>query len=604
MKLVLAALFVAAVHGLWMAVGDSVVAAGGFYDGDSYMRLLRVDRLLHTGGWFDNSLPRTNWPLGGTLHWSRLFDLLLIALALPMALVLGMAKALYWSGVLISPLVHVLAAVVMAWAVRPLLGRDGALIAGALTALQFGVLAYAVAGHADHHMLFGLLAVAAFGFVLRALADPENGTRSAVYGGGVMALSLWLGVESQVTLGLILAVLGLAWVAEGGGRAHHAAGFCAGLLGGLVMALLIERGPQGFFDVGYDRLSAVHVTEVLFVLLFWRGMVSGEKRRRRFAVSPRGRLIAGFTFAAGFLALMRVLFDKVFTHPFADNLVGQALLQQTYEAAAIDGLPHFLLYLGGAVLALPWALWRLRAEYGKPSFWGWLLIAAGIGLFTALSVNGIRWSLYAGLVFAVAVADMMAGADAALDRRRVFQARLFLKVPVMALLAVGPLVLGVGAVHALAQSERPGAAGEIVPGPGPGACSVKALAEFLNKPPWGDRPRAILASANFGPEIMYRTRHRVTATLHHTNAQGIADSAEILGGVEDAQILDLIGKRQVGLILLCPKTRHDEYLMKGGDDRTFYRRLERGDLPGWLAEVPLPADLGVSFKLFKVSPPG
>ncbi len=592
MKLVLAALSVAAVHGLWMAVGDSVVQAGGFYDGDSYMRLLRVERLLETGGWFDNSLPRTNWPLGGTLHWTRLFDLLLIALALPMAPVLGMAKALYWSGVLISPLVHVLTAVVMAWAVRPLLGLGGALIAGVLTALQFGVLAYAVAGHADHHMAFGLLCVAAFGFVLRALADPQSGTRSAVYGGGVMALGMWLGVESQVTLGLILVVLGLAWVAEGGGRAHNAAGFCAGLLGGLVVALLIERGPEGFFDIDYDRLSVVHVTEVLFVLLFWRNMMSAGKRKRRFAVSPRGRLIAGFAFAAGFLALMRVLFDKVFTHPFADNLVGQAVMQQTYEALAIGGLPHFLLYLGGAVLALPWALWRLGTEYGKPSFWGWLLIAAGIGLFTALSVNGIRWSLYAGLVFAICVADMMVAADAALDRRRVFPARIFLKVPVMALLAVGPLVLGVGAVQALAQSERPG------------VCSVKALAEFLNKPPWADRPRAILASANFGPEIMYRTRHRVTATLHHTNAQGIADSAEILGGVDDARILDLIGKRQVGLILLCPKSRHDEYLMKGGGELTFYRRLERGELPGWLAEVPLPAELGQSFKLFKVSPPG
>ncbi len=50
--------FVAMVHVIWWLLGDTVVAYGNLVDSDGYARLVRVERLLETGAWFDSSLPR------------------------------------------------------------------------------------------------------------------------------------------------------------------------------------------------------------------------------------------------------------------------------------------------------------------------------------------------------------------------------------------------------------------------------------------------------------------------------------------------------------------------------------------------------------------
>ena len=208
---------VAFVHAVWWLVGDNVVVHGNLADIDGYARLVRVLRLVETGGWFDITLPRANWPYGGSLHWTRPLDVILIALALPVAAFTGFATALYWAGVMVSPLLHGLLALAVMWAARPLLTPPGAVIAGALTALQFGILGYATIGHADHHVLIGLIAALAIGLTLRALMETgeKDANRFAFSLGVVLAFGIWVGTEIQVTAGLCLGVMGLRWAFEG-----------------------------------------------------------------------------------------------------------------------------------------------------------------------------------------------------------------------------------------------------------------------------------------------------------------------------------------------------------------------------------------------------
>ncbi len=206
---------VAFVHAVWWLLGDSVVTYGNLVDSDGYARMVRIQRLIETGAWFDVGLPRANWPYGGTLHWIRPLDVLLIILALPLAAVIGFLKALFWSGVLISPLLHAVAAVAVMAAARPLIGNTGAVIAGMLAAVQFGILGYATIGHADHHVLIGLIAIAAAGFTIGALIDEDGGERSAIYAGLTLAFGIWVGTEMQVTAILCLGVMGLGWVVQG-----------------------------------------------------------------------------------------------------------------------------------------------------------------------------------------------------------------------------------------------------------------------------------------------------------------------------------------------------------------------------------------------------
>ena len=134
-------------------------------------------------------------------------------------------------------------------------------------------------------------------------------------------------------------------------------------------------------------------------------------------------------------------------------------------------------------------------------------------------------------------------------------------------------------------------------------CPLGELARHLERPPWSDRPRTIVASGNFGPELLYRTRHRVVASVYHRNAEGMLAGLAILAGQDEAEILARVRRRRADLILLCPGSVHDGYFLKTGGD-SLYRRLERGDVPGWLGEVDLPAGLKGRFMMFRVLPAG
>ena len=588
------AAFVVFIHGAWWLAADTVVVNGELFDGDSYAHLLRVIRLFETGGWFDNSLPRANVPYGGSLHWTRLFDALLIALSAPLVPALGFGKALYWAGVAVGPILHVAAAIALVWAALPVLGRANAHFAGVLTAAQFGILGYATAGHADHHMLFGLLSILALGFAVRALIVPAGHRRAALFAGGLLALALWVGPEALIFMALCLLAAGVAWLSGERGGAGKNVHITLGLMLGLALVLLIERGPAGYGDVEYDRLSIVHLTLAALLGLFW----SAVRAASRFWSGRHGavrRLSAALAGAGAIAWAMWLLYPKVLLGPlgqFDPALI--YIFDDISEFGPIEDIPRLLLYLGGGVFAAPWAAWRAKEEWNGPRRWPWLLIAGGLFVYLTFTVNWIRWSLYAGIFIAIVLADLVDRADAAITARIGGAKRIPVKVLAILLLIMGPSAAGIVAV-----GKEPGAGRRAG---GQDACPLQMMSGFLNRPEWADRQRTIVASANFGAEILYRTRHGVVAILQHRSGAGILDGIGILGGGEESEILSLVRRRAVDLILLCPGSRNDGYFVKGGDKGALYRRLEKGEPPGWLKEIGLPDPLQEKFRLFEVSP--
>jgi hypothetical protein len=393
-------------------------------------------------------------------------------------------------------------------------------------------------------------------------------------------------------------VVGLPWLRGETGAGERSLALALGLVGGLAVALLVERGPAGFFAVEYDRISVVHLTQAALVAAFWSAAASLRRRGRE----PHGvmsRLLAAVGGAALALALMRLFFPKVLVNPLKDfDPVILKIFGGVSEYAPIADIWHFSLYLGLAVVSLPWALTRLKRQWPGASGWAWLMVVLSAAVYVVLAINWIRWSLYADLFLLVALADAMVAADSAIDRRFSYPRRVPVKVAAMVLLAVGPTTLGAAGVIAGKPTDATSPAPLLAGDPRP--CPVQAMARFLESPPWSERPRNILASANFGAEILYRTRHRVTAIIHHRSAAGILDGVRILGGTDAIAIREIIGKRRIDLILLCRGGADDAYFQINKGDAVFYRRLSRGDLPQWLRGVTLPADLKSRFELFEV----
>jgi hypothetical protein len=373
-----------------------------------------------------------------------------------------------------------------------------------------------------------------------------------------------------------------------------------GLLGGLAVALLIERGPAGYFAVEYDRVSVVHLTQAALIAAFWSAVKALHRRGR----APQGaviRLLAAGAGAAVCLAVIKLMFPKTLLDPLKDfdpEILN--FFAGIYEYKPVAGVWHFIFYLGQVAIALPWALKRTVERWPGPAGWAWLLVALSTLVYVAFAANWLRWTMYAGLFLALSVADAMIAADAAIDRRLAYPKRIPVKVVVILLMVFGPFAIG---GRSLAPAEVPDA--KHLPTPlaaDPRVCPMQAVTAFLNAPPWGDKTHTILSSANFGAEILYRTRHRVTATIHHRNAAGIHDGIRILGGGDADAVRRLIDRREIDLILICPIGEDDNYFWKGRGEGLFYTRLKNGDAPAWLDEVSLPADLRGRFKLFRVTP--
>lgn len=584
------AAFVAMVHIAWYLGFDWLVVNGDMADGDSFARLVRVTLLYESGEWFNSVIPRSNAPFGDTLHWTRLFDVILLSLAVPMTPFLGFAKALYYAGAVVSPLLHVLTALALAWAASPLIGRAGAYVAGALTATSFGVLGYAIAGHADHHLLFALITVLAFGFLARALSGRDG---CAMAAGAVVAVGVWSGTEAFVFLGLCLSITGLMWVAGEKEAARLNFYLVFGLAAGLTLALLVERGPSHYIDVEFDRVSIVHLSMAALLLAFWGAVLAVGAHWERTGIA--GRLVVGMGGAAAVFAALWLIFPDVLKGPMAD--VDPELLpvfEGIAEYSPIADTAHFLIYVGGVLIALPWTLWRIREEWSGKERWVWLFIALAVAVFAVFAVNWVRWSMYLGIFSIVAMTDLLFRIDGVLSARLRGAPRILAKAGAVLLLVMGPCLAGV----ALLDDKKTKVKGEFKR-----ECDLKTVAAFLNQPRWADRPYTIVTSVNFGNELMYRTKHLVLSTLLHRNSSGILDTTRLLGSVDEQELTRLVRKRRADLILICLVPGSFKYFTEKEDQRVLVKRLLRGDFPSWIDEVQLPPEMKDEFRLFRIQAP-
>ena len=589
------AAFVALIHAAWLLAGDPIFGHGHLADGDSYAHLVRIHQLVDTGVWYDSTFPRANAPYGDTLHWTRLFDILLLGLAWPLTPFLGFPEALFWGGAMAGPALHLMTALALAWAAMPLLGRTGAYLAGALTAAQFTIMVYAAPGRADHHLLFVLIAVLALGFLVRSLGAESYRRGPALAAGGILALGLWAGVEFYLFMGLCLLASGLAWLCSEENGARWNLHLALGLTAGLALVLLVERGPYQYLEVEYDRVSVIHLSLAALLVAFWYGADAGMGR----AGTP-ARLLAALAGAAVGAAVLVPLYPDILLGPMAAiDPAARPYFQLVDEYKPMGGVFHSLVFLGSAVFAVPWVLWRTGRHWPTRSRWAWLLIAAALIVYVGLAGRWVRWGPYAGVFLALLLADMAVVADAAVSARLAGARRLLAKVSAIVVLIMGPAALGVAGVGAGLDDAKEGA------GARP-RCDMRAMADVLNRPPWAGRSLNIVASANFGPEILYRTHHDVVATLLHRNAAGMLDSLKILGGRNEGEIRALSAARRIGLILLCPGSGNDGYFVaeEGKEDlAVMYNRLARGDPPQWIGEVELPENLSGGFRLFRILGP-
>lgn len=575
------------------------VFSGQLGDTDVYMWLNRVLQLHETGAWYDHVLPGVNPPVGYEQHWTRPFDVLLLAGAWLGSVITDFGSALYVWSALISPILEILALLVFFWAVAPLLENTENEALGLLFITQMGVITSFVAGRADHQSLIILLFIASLGLGLRMLVSPFN--RLVCFAAGfISALSIWVSVESILFSLVIFSGLGVYWLLGERGVSRKLLHYSFYLFVLLVLFRTIEYGWFRLLEPAFDQISIVYIALFGAIAGFWALVYRFESHTGRLT----GRLgIAVFGILTTAM-LMHLLFPGFFAGPMGnvDELFRRVHLVKIKELQPVmslhtlsadnwvQSLTRFILWLGIIVPGIPVLLYLLWKHSGAGrKAWSYIMISALV--YLPLSLNEIRWVPYVAILMLPGYAWLVARAMRAISDR--------IEGGVAGLLRITVLVTSVVifALPTVIFSEED-AASEIA------ACPLIPVSGYLDESThWGDAPMQVLAFTDFGPELLYRTRHSVFSIPSHRYHSGFTDSYNIMSALDDDQALEIIRQRKIDLILVCPGGHEDHFYARKDGDEIFHQRISTGNAPGWLDEMTLPPDIAESFRLYRVAIP-
>jgi hypothetical protein len=604
---------------LLVTTGIIPVLDGVLVDPDGYMRLNRVLALHDGGAWFDSRYWRINPPEGHVQHWTRPLDVLLLAGGWLLEPLLGFRQGLHLWGVLFSPVCLALGVLALAWAIEPVLDRDARVFACLAFLMQPTIMAYSSVGRPDHHSLLLLLFVTLLGLTFRVLIDPLD-RRAAKLAGAIAALALWISLEAMTFVGCSMAVLGLYWLLGDGGLARQNRNYLATLTITLAAALLIERGPSQLLAVENDRLSILHLTLFGLITLFWllaarvgrshsvwteRVARLAAHRRQPFAryEPPRpssagiaGRAVfAGAAVASVGLAML-ILFPELGRGPLGevDPLYDEIRLQRIVEIQPLVSLEQLaagrlgeianrvIQVVGIAFVAVPFLVVLLRRP-GLPGHRVWVTFALALAMFLPLAAYQVRWSSYAQVLlvppYSAFVAWLLLRVAEHLPPSRLQLVR--------PLIIVAALFWPLGLAQLMPQREIV-TANEM--------CPIDRASPLLDRM---EPPGTILALADYGPELLYRTRHGVLSIPNHRPQPGFNAAYQALTATDPQAARAGLVRYGVDWILLCPSIVEEAHFIEGREgEATLYRSLVDGTAPPWLRPVALGEGLRDSMRLF------
>jgi hypothetical protein len=551
----------------WLSLGDT----------DDNMRLAQVRAWLAGQGWYDLRQYRLNPPAGFDIHWSRLVDLPIAGLILVFRLfttdlwaerlacgiapLLPLAVAMLGLAATLRRLVHPLA-----WPLGVVL-----LISATATMVMFVPL------RIDHHgWQLALLSLTVAG-----LCDPRP-ARGGLTVGLASAASFVIGLEMLPYAAMAGAIIGLRWVWERG-EAPRLLAYAASLGGGSAAGFVVFASHANRV-LRCDALTPVWLTAFVLAgaLLFATGLVRQEDRRVRLALVVAAGAVVAAVFALAFpqcLGRPEQVSDELARSWLNNVREARPIYRHPFRVA----FPIVALPVAGLVGAI-YASWRAR---GTPRLAGWVPVA----LFTAFAALMLLWQARAGPAAAMlAVPGAAALIWVALPWLR-RQPSVFVRViaPVAAFLLASGLFAGL--MIRFLPIDRPTTYVRQT-NQATGQCSRTSRLLALDRYP----AQTIFTFVDLGPRLIVVTRHRAIAGPYHRNGDAILDVHHAFQRSPD-EAHAIIRRHGATMLLICPGNA-ESTIYRARSPRGFYARLARGEVPAWLA--PLPLRRGSPFRLFRV----
>jgi hypothetical protein len=573
---------------LWLALSalltylswDHVVNRGG-WDPDDQLRLVQLRDFLGGQPWFDNSQHRLNGLDGAPMHWSRLIELPLALVIIITQPLFGQPVAEMIAGALVPLSCFGLVAFMLACVAERIGGRSAGLVAVVMTMVSPAISMQLRPMRIDHH---GWQLVCA-ALSLWTLFWPSARNAGIAMG---LALAVWLHIslEGAPATAAFFGFLGWRWImdrAEGERLSWTVGSFAIGSL-----AMFLGTQSAGFAAPNYcDTVSPAHITAIgvaaAIILPAARWLPDNSVLRLALVT------LAGF--AAGMMLLLAAPVCGKGAFATLDPLV-----RDYWYVRVSEGMPvwHQKWTIAASLLGVPLAgvaAWfALSNREGAPQRSA-LAITTVLLVYTLLLALVVFRAISVATLIAVPLVSAWIAILFSRYRSEANALRRIATIALMILLLMPGIFIAQAAtlfspstVAAEKAAERESAE----------RCesieSVAALGALKNA--------NIVAPFDIGPAILLTTPHRVLASSHHRNSQGMRDHIDIFR-LPPAQSYPIVKRRQITHIISCS----DEMEMKGYVKRNpegLWAQLAKRNAPEWL--VPMP-DMGEGLKVWKVGKP-
>jgi hypothetical protein len=549
--------------------GWPAVLAGNLIDPDSYMRLERILQGIAQGH-LVNRVARDDSGAGVLVEWSRLLDMLLWAMAAPLAMFLGWRQALFAAGVALGPLAVGFLGLGLAFAARPFSKAKFLWAAPLAAALLPGLQCFAGPGLVHYHILLLALIAWTVGLTARACDGDRVWGFSAGISGG---FAIWLTPETMPFVLMAYAVLLFRWIERpiGGAITACAAGF-AGLL---VFALAIDPPFGGYGVVEIDRFSIVYV--VLGLLLLAGGLTLWRLQQWQ-------RIWARRLVGAGTMILLVLiwigLFPKVAMGPYGvmDAADRQSFFGAMVELQPVRGWNQIDEFLLPGLLALFYPI--LRAARGGAGFWLWSYVALCAGVALVLDQKFVLFVEFSAGLAAGLLPVMLT--DVTFKLRKRSWASMFARLALIFFMVVAPELSTLAA--ALHSPPAP------VAKP---ACSLRHIAPMLA--PYAGA--IVLANPSDTPELLYRSKILTVGSLYQHGVPAFLRSRAAWRSENITDKPPAVTATNAAFILFCGGEGRD-LTIADLPRHTLWDALAAGKPPKWL--ILQASDPKTGWKLFLI----
>lgn len=539
------------------------IASVSFPDGDDILRLLQVRDFLAGQSWFDVTQYRVAPPEGTPMHWTRLVDIPLLMVIVPLTLLLGAAGAELAAAIIVPLATLYLMFLLIGRMAWKLFDEEVTGLACLVAAMSASLLNQLRPMRIDHHGWQIICALVAVNALM-----ARNARQGGWIAGVAMAAWLSISLEAIPLVAAIMAVGLWRWI-----RCWHDRVWLVSMLQStFVVSLgiyLATRGipygasvcdamapaplaAMGVLAIGATGLGHGSHRPISFTLLAL-GTLGLAAVAVEFALAPR---CTGGTFAG---------LDPVTRDMWLANVTeGQPIWDNSLEFILLRIIPPIIALIALFHLARNSSDW-LRNWHREYAF----LVA--MALVTGCLVS--RTMVYAAALSAVPLGWQLKSWLRSIRTLRAQPGRQVAATAgiVMALAPAVPLSVLMLAVPSQAASS--------IAAPAAARCEIRAALPAL-----GMQPARIMAPLDLGPRILVDSDHSVLATAHHRANTAIADTMRAFTG-PDSTAHEVVSRRGIDYVVFCVGINESNAYSTLAPNG-FAAHLQAGKLPDWLEQVP------------------